>query len=169
MNLKRFVTGLALTLPLVLSACGSRDIQGVKTFDFKSGEHKAGPISYPETPPAGGPHNPTWQNCGVYDRPIYDFLAVHALEHGAVWIAYRPDLASEDVDRLRTLVDGRLKTLLAPYPGLKSPVVITAWNNQLAVDSASDERLKAFLDKYEDGPQTPERGAACTNGSSETR
>lgn len=163
------MAGLALTLPLALSACGSRDIQGVRTFDFQGGQHQLGPINYPETPPAGGFHNPSWQNCGVYERPIYDFLAVHSLEHGAVWVAYRPDLSSEDVARLRSLVDGRPKTILAPYPGLTSAVVMTAWNHQLAVDAASDDRLKAFLDKYEDGSQAPERGALCTNGSSETR
>ena len=33
-----------------------------------------------------GEHNPVWQNCGFYNKPVRDESAVHSLEHGAVWI-----------------------------------------------------------------------------------
>jgi len=41
-----------------------------------------------ELPPMGGTHNQVWQNCGVYETPLRSDLAVHSLEHGAVWITY---------------------------------------------------------------------------------
>jgi hypothetical protein len=47
---------------------------------------------------------------------------------------------------------------------LPVPVVASAWGVQLKVQSASDPRLAQFLQKYEQGPQTPEPGAACTGG-----
>ncbi|WP_034385915.1 DUF3105 domain-containing protein [Deinococcus sp. YIM 77859] len=156
-------------LSLALAACAQKGIEGVQTFDYQGGDHRPGSLVYAENPPAGGAHNTLWQNCGVYDQPLYNEYAVHSLEHGAVWITYRPDLAPEGVAALKALVDGRPYTILSPYEGLPSPVVASAWNAQLAVESPTDERLKAFLDKYEQGPTAPERGAACSGGYSGTR
>lgn len=160
---------LLALLPLSLAACGQNGIEGVQTFDYNAGDHRTGALVYAETPPAGGAHNASWQNCGVYDQPLYNEYAVHSLEHGAVWITYRPDLPADEVAALKALVDGRPYTLLSPYEGLPSPVVISAWNAQLPVERASDERLKPFLDKYEQGPTAPERGAACSGGYTGTR
>ncbi|UBV42284.1 DUF3105 domain-containing protein [Deinococcus taeanensis] len=156
-------------LLLVLTACGSQGIEGVKTFTYPAGDHRSGSLIYAETPPAGGPHNATWQNCGVYDRPLYNEYAVHSLEHGAVWITYRPNLDAAQVATLRKLVEGRPYTLLSPYEGLDTPVAASAWGAQLKVDQADDSRLKAFLDKYEQGATAPERGASCSGAYGETR
>ena len=52
-------------------------------------------------PPTGGSHNPRWQNCGIYTDPVDSSLAVHSLEHGAVWLAYQPDLAADKVAELQ--------------------------------------------------------------------
>lgn len=155
-------------LAAVLAGCGAGGLQGEKTFSYQGGQHQEGRLTYAETPPAGGVHNPVWQNCGVYDAPIANEHAVHSMEHGAVWITYRPGLAAAQVDELKKLVGGHSYTLLSPYPNLPSPVVISAWNHQLAVDRAGDPRLARFLDKYESGPQAPERGAACSGGVGDT-
>ena len=95
--------------------------------------------------------------------------ALPSLEHGAVWITYRPGLEAAQVDALKKLVEGRPYTLLSPYEGLDTPVAASAWGAQLKVDSATDDRLKAFLDKYEQGATAPERGASCSGAYSETK
>ena len=95
-------------LLLALTACGSKSIEGVQTFTYAGGDHRSGSLIYAENPPAGGPHNPMWQNCGVYDRPLYNEYAVHSLEHGAVWITYRPDLDATQVAALKKLVEGHI-------------------------------------------------------------
>lgn len=156
-------------LLLVLTACGSKSIEGVQTFTYAGGDHRSGSLVYAENPPAGGPHNAMWQNCGVYDRPLYNEYAVHSLEHGAVWITYRPDLDAAQVAALKTLVEGRPYTILSPYEGLDTPVAASAWGAQLKVDKADDSRLRAFLDKYEQGATAPERGASCSGAYGETR
>ncbi|MCQ3978835.1 MAG: DUF3105 domain-containing protein, partial [Anaerolineae bacterium] len=43
-------------------------VEGVVTFNVPQG-HQDGSLTYPQTPPAGGIHNPSWQNCGIYDQP----------------------------------------------------------------------------------------------------
>jgi hypothetical protein len=141
-------------------------LEQVKTASYRAGMHVAGPVDYTETPPMGGPHNVVWQNCAVYDVPIHNEHAVHALEHGAVWITYRPDLPEAQVEALKTFAADDFM-LLSPYPGLKSAVVASAWNHQLALDSASDPRLPAFISEYKNNPKTtPEFGAPCAGGTS---
>jgi hypothetical protein len=46
-------------------------------------------------------------------------------------------------------------------------VVASAWDKQLRVDSAKDPRLEQFISAYQQGSQTPERGAACSSGVGE--
>src|SRR5215217_3837704 len=71
---------------------GQAEIPGVEVYANISAAHVQGPIEYPQVPPVGGPHNPIWVNCGVYEQPVPSEMAVHSLEHGAVWITYRLDL-----------------------------------------------------------------------------
>lgn len=142
-------------------------LQAVKTFDYVGGDHTTDPVKYAQTPPAGGPHDPTWDDCGAYDAPVRNENAVHDLEHGTVWITYRPDLAAADVSflqsRLETLKSG--KWMLSPYPGLPAPVVVTVWNAQLDLTAADDSRLPIFLDEYGDGHTGPEAAfASCKGG-----
>ena len=118
-----------------------------------------------ELPPVGGLHSGVWQNCGIYDEPILSKNAVHSMEHGAVWIAYNPQMTDLEVDELQQAVRGESYTLLSPYPDLKSPIVLTAWGIQLELESADDDRIATFIDSYQQGPQTPEKGASCVNGT----
>jgi len=142
------------------------EIDGVQTFPDLSRDHQDGTVTYPQTPPVGGAHNAVWQNCGVYEQPVTNEHAVHSLEHGAVWVTYRPDLPADQVEQLQTLLRPHGYTLLSPYPDLPAPVVASAWGVQLQLESANDERLEEFLAKYRQGAQTPEPGAACIGGTS---
>jgi hypothetical protein len=139
-------------------------IPGVQKFQGLSRRHTTHPVVYPQVPPVGGAHNPVLLNCGIYPSPVPVEHAVHSLEHGTVWITYRPDLPVDQVAGLRDLVRGKSYTLLSPYPRLPWPVVASAWGRQLRLGSASDPRLPRFLRVYRVGPQTPERGAPCSGG-----
>lgn len=160
------VLGLgALGYLLYLSLQGPQALEGIREFVGLSRAHDEN-VDYAglELPPTGGAHSGTWQNCGIYDEPVDTKNAVHSLEHGAVWVAYQPDLTADGVTALQGLVRGHPYVLLSPYPGLKSPVVLTAWGIQLEVDSVDDDRVAEFIDRYEQGPQTPELGATCRDG-----
>lgn len=154
----------ALVVADVRQQAGKTPPSGVKSFSNLSRNHTGEPVSYPQTPPVGGPHNPVWQNCGFYSEPVRNENAVHSMEHGAVWITYRPDLPGGQVETLRDLAQGRNYVLVSPYPGLPSPVVASAWGKQLQLDSADDPRLEQFVSSYSQGPQTPEPGATCSGG-----
>ena len=142
------------------------DIAGLTEKHFEGSGHQDGPIAYEESPPFGGPHNATPQTCAVYAAPIPNENALHSLEHGAVWITYRPDLPDSELDALRELVEGRPSRMLSPFDGLQSPIVASAWGQQLKLDSADDQRLDRFLRAFTNGAQAPEQGAACQGNTS---
>jgi uncharacterized protein DUF3105 len=138
---------------------------GVQSFDVgPPGAHTEGDVDYAQSPPAGGEHNPVWQNCGFYEEPVRDETAVHSLEHGAVWITYTPDIPQDEIETLRDLSEGNSYVLVSPYPDQASPLVATAWGKQLTLESAGDSNLERFINAYSQGPQTPEPGATCTGG-----
>ncbi len=134
----------------------------VSTYKVSQG-HVTGKVAYAQTPPAGGEHNATWLNCGVYDQPVPNENAVHSLEHGAVWVTYDPSLPSDQVATLRKKIPGTYM-VLSPYSGLPSPVVASAWGKQVLLTGVDDPKLTDFITAYRQGPQTPEPGAACTGG-----
>jgi hypothetical protein len=141
-------------------------LRDVRIATYSAGIHDAGPLSYIESPPMGGPHNVIWQNCGIYEAPIHNEHAVHSMEHGAVWITYRPGLAPDQVERLRALASDDF-LLLSPYPGLAQPIVASSWNHQLTFERADDPGLPAFIARYKNNPETtPEFGALCAGGTS---
>lgn len=152
------------------SASGAPD--DVQTYDVgPAGQHTGGDVDYEQNPPVGGEHNPVWQNCGYYDKPVRDENAVHSLEHGAVWITYSPDLPQDQVDELRNLAQSQSYILVSPYSDLpdNAPVVASAWGKQVLLDGADDPDLESFISAYRQGPQTPEPGAVCTGGTSATQ
>lgn len=124
-------------------------------------------VAYDRYPPVGGPHDPTWAACDgvVYEVPVRDEMMVHALEHGAVWIAYDPDtLTAGDLATLQALVPRVAYLVMSPYPGLRTPLSLQAWAHQLPLDSASDPRLDEFVLAMLRNPYlTPEPDATCTN------
>ncbi|MBI5567443.1 MAG: DUF3105 domain-containing protein [Chloroflexi bacterium] len=139
-------------------------LDGVQTYNNLAGQHSEAPQIYPQNPPVGGVHSAAWLNCGIYDQPVKNENAVHSLEHGAVWITYRPDLPQDAVNRLRDLTRGQTHVLVSPYLDLPKPVVASAWGLQLPLDDVNDARLSLFVSRYAAGPQTPEPGALCSGG-----
>ncbi len=161
------LVGVLIVIGIVVfvqSQAQSGDLQRIVIYSNLSRDHVTTKVTYPQNPPVGGAHSPVWQNCGIYSQAIANENAVHSLEHGAVWITYQPSLDASSVEQLRSLVRGHDHALLSPYPGLPSPVVISAWGVQLQAKSASDPRLAQFVSKYENGSQTPEPGASCSGG-----
>lgn len=144
------------------SAGGSgAQIDGVETFSNET-LHVEGTVDYPQNPPAGGAHNQYWLNCGVYDQPQTNENAVHSLEHGAVWVTYDTGAVSgEELDALKAQLPSSY-VVLSPFEGLPSPIVLSAWNAQLQLDSATDTRIPEFFEEYWRNQNVPEPNAVCT-------
>jgi hypothetical protein len=141
------------------------EVDGVEVFEDLTNDHVEGEVDYDQAPPVGGDHDEVWLNCDAYDVPVPDENAVHALEHGVVWLAHDPDLPAADVEVLHDLhADRPDRLIVSPYPDLEAPVVAVAWGRRLEVDAAEDPRLEEFVETYVDGPDAPEPGATCQGG-----
>lgn len=140
------------------------DIAGLETFEGLEPAHVETPVEYDMTPPAGGPHNPAWLNCGVYEEVVPSENVVHSLEHGAVWITYdAAEVSDGDLGALRDAMPSSY-VVLSPFEGLDAPVVASGWGVQVSLDGVDDPRLDDFITKYRLAASAPEPGALCTQG-----
>ncbi|MCW2286954.1 DUF3105 domain-containing protein [Leucobacter luti] len=142
-------------------------IEGLQEFTNLPATH-VGPApvdyeaEYDMKPPAGGNHFQAWLNCGIYSEPQPNENAVHSLEHGAIWVTYNPDtVTDEQLDELRSAVPDQY-AIVSPFPGLETPIAVSAWGAQITMDSPSDARLGQFIDRYWKSASAPEPGASCS-------
>ena len=147
--------------------------EGTQNYQYAGGQHTQQPgetVAYTENPPVGGTHDPVWQNCGYYAAPVRSENAVHSMEHGAVWITYRPDLPQDQVDDLRKRAEDQTYILVSPYPNLPEGinVVASAWNHQLQLADLDDTKLDQFIRKFRQSLEAPEPGSSCTGGTDAT-
>ncbi|GAA5182489.1 hypothetical protein GCM10023322_19600 [Rugosimonospora acidiphila] len=145
---------------------GIVDYRKTETDLLKPAQHAYGKINYPQSPPVGGTHNYNWERCqgDVYPDQIPNENAVHALEHGAVWVTYNPSLPKDEVDQLASKVRGNDFMLMSPYPGLDKPISLQAWGFQLKLDHANDPRIDQFIKDLRVNA-TMEPGVTCGQDS----
>ncbi|WP_017580710.1 DUF3105 domain-containing protein [Nocardiopsis valliformis] len=173
------ITGISVAAAAVLGLLGtaifmefrSRNIDGVQEYTVGDFSHVeiGDVVDYDQSPPVGGQHWPSWQNCGVYGAPVTPELAVHSMEHGAVWITYDPELPEEEVQTLQNFYNPGDYLVISPYEGdMPAPIVASSWGRQIAVDSADDENLSRYVQFYERGTDVPEPGASCSGAIQQT-
>jgi len=114
-------------------------------------------------PPTSGPHaSPMpWQS---YDADIDDANALHNLEHGGIYISYRFDLPAVQVDRIKSLFSqpssrpgfNPVKILIAPRTPNQSPIVLSAWEKNLKLESFDEDKMVEFYESNVN--QAPESG-----------
>ncbi len=105
-------------------------------------------VPYSTDPPTSGPHLPYIAPWGVHTTPIAKELQVHNLEDGGVMAQYGcecPDV----VAKLKAIVQRYDKqVILAPYPGMKSKIALTAWGRIDQFDDLDEARVTRFIDAY---------------------
>jgi len=159
---------LGLIIFTVLRVSNVEEVEGVTIVSSaRSNQHDSDlKIDFGGLPPMGGPHNPVWQNCGIYDTPVAGEFAVHSMEHGAVWLTYNPDIPANQIIELQDIARRDNYVLLNPYPDQSANIVLTVWDRQLSVDDVGDARIEQFIDSYR-RTRGPESAAACAGGIGE--
>jgi hypothetical protein len=104
--------------------------------------------AYNSDPPTSGPHLPYIAPWGIHTRPIPRELQVHNLEDGGVVVQYACD-CPDVVAKLRDIVAKYDRNvILAPYPGMKSRIALTAWTRIDTLDQLDEGRVRRFVDAY---------------------
>ena len=109
-------------------------------------------------PPTGGPHFPQPQRQGTYDVPIEDGNAVHALEHGLIWVSYNPELVTEEqISALEDVADDfRRDMVLSPRPENDMPIAVVSWERILRLEDVDAELMREFANTNRN--RSPEPG-----------
>jgi hypothetical protein len=110
------------------------------------------PAPFNSNPPTSGWHvgNQTapW---GIQKTQLDDKITVHNLEHGGVIVHYKASLDVNSVAELEVLARDLQRTnpclILMPRPDdqMPAPVVATAWNHMLELQSVDSDKITGFF------------------------
>lgn len=123
------------------------------------------PITWRTNPPSSGKHYPVWPVFRAYDKPVPWGYLVHALEHGAVVIAYNcPEGCADEVQAAKAVIaDSPPKAscsppvppvVLVPDPNLPVRFAASAWGHVLRASCFDRAAFAAFIVAHENqGPE----------------
>lgn len=105
---------------------------------------------YNSDPPTSGPHLPYIAPWGIHTEPVSKELQIHNLEDGGVMVQYScPSGCPELVEKLKAIVSRHPEhVILAPYPGMKTRIALTAWRRIDAFDDLDEARVSRFINTY---------------------
>ena len=106
-------------------------------------------MTYNSDPPTSGPHYGSLAPWGIHQQPISKGLQIHNLEDGGVLVQYNCGDCPELVEKLRGIA-GRHPShvILAPYPGMKRRIALTAWGRIDTFDEFDEKRITRFIEAY---------------------
>jgi len=144
------------------AATVSNPVEGTVDFAIVGRDHIASGTAgsgYDSNPPSSGPHWPAAANNGVYDKELPDEQLIHNLEHGHVWISYKPDTADDVKNKLKEIVEkDSWKVVLEPREQNDSQIALVSWGRVLKMDQPDFGKIEEFIKTYRNrGPEsTPE-------------
>ena len=129
------------------------DLPGVKLADLGNAHIELATephVPYNSDPPTSGPHMPYIAPWGIHTAPILKELQVHNLEDGGVMVQYHcatpcPDLVAKLTEIVRRY---ETQVILAPYPGMRTRIALTAWTRLDAFDDLDEARIVRFIRTY---------------------
>ena len=118
-------------------------------------------FTYNSVPPTSGSHWQSPSSWGIKDSQEPNERTTHNLEHGGIVIAYNPNVATDDVNRLKALVRGVSgtyhKIVLEPYAQLTdAAIAVTAWDWILKLQSYDDTQMVKFIKSHYQSKEAPE-------------
>ena len=101
---------------------------------------------------------------GVHEAFVADEYRLHNLEHGGIGVHYDcadgcPELVEQLAEIVKRSVNGGLKVILSPYPGMDTRIALTAWNFIDKLDGFDEKRIKDFINAHESSSNAPEPNA----------
>jgi len=160
--------------PVADSECGAVE----RTFASEGQAHGEAcvDLAYGTNPPSSGTHYGTWAAYREYGTAIPRGFWVHALEHGAVVIAYSCTDCDAEIERARELIaelgpdplccseptctGASTRLIMTPDPRLESRWAAAAWGATLVLDCFEEAPFRSFVELHRGrGPE-----GVCADG-----
>jgi len=112
--------------------------------------------SYNSNPPTSGSHYASPAPLDVYQEELPDEQLVHNLEHGGIWISYRPDADEETVALLEEI--GRSfsrSVIVTPRAANDALIAVASWGRVLKLDVFDEQQIADFIARNRN--RAPER------------
>ena len=126
-------------------------------------------VEYNSNPPTSGNHWPVPLSDGVYSAEKPDEAIIHSLEHGRVWVSYKPSIPEQTKKTLEDLLKKYNGTVLTPRSANDMDIALTAWNRLDTFNLESDgtfneQRIIDFINRWRNkGPEfVPGNGGGKT-------
>lgn len=125
---------------------------GVEQADKGRKHVAAGAVKYGGLePPTSGDHTThiPWQ---AYSLEVPDENVIHNLEHGGIYISYRPDLPADQIAKIIGLFSKPFsnvkftpsKAVVAPRGANGSPIIMSSWNRSMKFDSFDEAKMMEY-------------------------
>jgi|GEM_PF-2161144 len=110
------------------------------------------PREYNSNPPTSGNHNPRWITpIGTFTEELNEYMLVHNLEHGHVWLSYRDAGDTEAIALLRAIQEKYPDRTIVTYrPANDTRIAAAAWTRLLTLDELDSDQLEAFIVRWSD-------------------
>ena len=110
-------------------------------------------VEYNSNPPTSGNHWPVPLSDGVYSTEKPDEAIVHSLEHGRVWVSYKPSIPDQTKKALEELLKRYNGTILTPRSANDTDIALAAWNRLDAFDlnpdgTFNEQRIIDFINRW---------------------
>ena len=140
----------------------SKSVEGVEEFEIIGREHIAQDTAgsgYNSNPPTSCVHWASPARNGVHDEVLSDERLIHNLEHGHVWLTYKPDIDGQIKEELKKIVENDdWKVVMAPRDKNDTKIALVAWGRVLRLDTPDYDKVRDFIKTYRNrGPEkTPD-------------
>lgn len=125
-------------------------ILGAEHIDQGSKNHPP----YNSNPPTSGWHWPQPAPWGAYDTPLDDEQAIHNLEHGGIWISYKPAVDADTVTKLKDFARRYRKIIVSPRDANDANIALVSWGRLQNLDQYDETAILKFIDaNYNKAPE----------------
>lgn len=112
---------------------------------------------YNSNPPTSGWHYANPADWGVYDKELPDKILIHNIEHGGIWISYKPGIPEDVRKKLENFHHewGR-KIIVTPRAANDTDIAVAAWAHldTMSASEYSEDRITKFIKAYRNrGPE----------------
>ncbi len=109
-------------------------------------------VNYNSNPPSSGDHYAQPAPKGFYNQELPDGNLLHNLEHGYIWVSYRPDLPTDQVQKLRSLFSQPFsdpkfqptKAVVTKRSKNPAPISVASWGWTMNLNNFDQSKLEQF-------------------------